>query len=68
MAQTTYTSTTVITLATRDEAYKRAARLLLHLDALNLNLISIIVNPDKTVSFTLNNPLSADQLDHLVGF
>lgn len=68
MAQTTYTSTTVVTLATRAEAYNRAARLLLHLDALNLNLVSIIVNADHTVSFTLNNPISAEQLDHLVGF
>lgn len=68
MAQTSYTSTTVITLANRAAAYERAARMLQHLDALNLNLVSIVVNADKTVTVTLNNPVPADQLSHLTSW
>lgn len=65
MAVTSYTSIAAVTLATRAKAYERAASLLIHLHALNLNLISLVVNADKTVTVTLNNPLPASQLAHL---
>ena len=65
MAQTSYTSTNAVTLANRAKAYERAAVLLTHLHTLNINLISLVVNPNKTVTVTLNNPLPASQLAHL---
>lgn len=65
MAQTTYTTTTAVTLATRRIAYQRIAELFMHLDAFNLNVLAIVLNADHTVSITLNNPLPAGQLQHL---
>lgn len=63
--QTTYVSQTV-TLQTRPIAYAQAGLLLEHLDHLGINLISIIVNPDHTVSVTLDDALPATQLAHLL--
>lgn len=68
MANTTYTSATVVNLGTRQLAYMRLCRILLHLDQLNLNLLDIVLNGDNTVSITLNNPIPAGVLAHLTGW
>lgn len=65
MPNTTYTTQQAVTLATRDAAYRRIADFLLHLDPLNLNLLSMVLNGNNTISFVLNNPLPAAQVDHL---
>lgn len=63
--QTTYTSTRPVTLATRQAAYDRVILLCEHLDHLGINLVSIIVNADRTVSVTLDDVLPPEQLSHL---
>lgn len=65
MAQTSYVSRVAANQQNRDSFYIQLASLLLHLDALNLNLISIVRNPDFTVTVTLNNPIPDGQLLHL---
>lgn len=65
MAQTSYTTQQAVTLATRAEAYRRIGDFLQHLDPLNLNLLSMVLNGNNTISFTLNNPLPQAQADHL---
>lgn len=63
MPNTTYTSRKAVTLATRAAAYEKLSEILLHLDALNLNLVSIVRNGDNTVSITVSNPIRADHVD-----
>jgi len=65
MPQTTYTTQQAVTLGTRAEAYRRIGDFLQHLDPLNLNLLSMVLNGNNTISFTLNNPLPAQHVDHL---
>lgn len=65
MAATTYVSKQAVTLATREVAYRRIANLCVHLHPLDLNLISVTRRADNFVEVVLNNPLPAEQLDHL---
>lgn len=66
MATTVYRSKAQVTLANREAAYEKAAHCLLHLHALNLNLLSMVYDaPTQRVVVTLNNPLPLGQLDHL---
>lgn len=65
MALTTYRSKQAVTLQTRDEAYDLLARLLRHLHPLNLNLLRVELVAGNFVEIDLNNPLPANQLDHL---
>lgn len=65
MAQTTYVSKQAVTLATRSAAYERIAMFMIHLDALGLNLVSIVRRADNFIEIILNNPLPAEQVDHL---
>lgn len=62
MPNTTYTTRRSVTLATRAQAYDKLAEILQHLDALNLNLVSIVRNADNTISITVNNPIRADHI------
>lgn len=64
MAQTSYTSP-VITAGTRRVAYERLALLLTHLDALNINLVSIVRNADNTITVTVASAVPPEQLIHL---
>lgn len=67
MAITIYRSRqAVTTAAARTLAYlHRLPVLLLHLDALNLNLLKLELVAGNVVEITLNNPLPASQVDHL---
>lgn len=65
MAQTTYVSKVAVTMQTRAIAYERLSLLLQHLEPLNLNLVSVVRRADNFVEVTLNNPLPANQIDHL---
>lgn len=58
MAQTTYTTTHAVTLATRAIAYERLATFLLHCDAYNINLVSIVRNADNTITITGSGPIT----------
>lgn len=57
MAQTSYTTTVAATLANRAEFYQRIAWFLLHCDAYNINVISIVRNADNTVTITASGPI-----------
>lgn len=65
MAQFAYTSQVSVTLATRRAAYERLALMLVHLDGLGINLVSIVRNADNTITITTNQAIPAEQLDHL---
>jgi hypothetical protein len=61
-----YTTTQAVTLATRAAAYERLANVFLHLDSLDLNLISVVRNADNTITFTFDKPISKpEQIPHL---
>lgn len=53
----TYVTPQIDTLNKRRIAYERLASLLQHLHNLNINLLSLVRNPDTTVTITTNNPL-----------
>jgi len=57
MAQTSYTTTHAVTLATRARAYQLLAEFLLHCDAYNINVISIVRNADNTITITASGPI-----------
>jgi hypothetical protein len=65
VATTIYTYTLPNSLpATRSKAYQRLSSLFSHLDAFGVNVDSIVrVGLDITI--TLDNPLPAEQLEHL---
>lgn len=65
MAQTSYTPTAVVTLQNRKAVYDHLVVFLQHLDAFNINLVSIVRNADNTITITVSSPIAADQLDHL---
>lgn len=67
MATTVYRSKIAITtLNLRRIAYERLSAFFLHLHSLNLNLTELRLEPlDNRVYMTLNNPLPAEQIDHL---
>ena len=68
MANVTYNSKHAVTLATRDLAYQLLALLMDHLDHAwsgSINLVSITVNADHTVTVVLTGALPAEQVDHL---
>jgi hypothetical protein len=65
MAQTIYQSKVAVTMATRSAAYEAAASLMLHLDHLGLNLISLVRDTNNFIVVTLNAPLPVEQVDHL---
>jgi hypothetical protein len=59
MAQTTYTSTQAVSLSTRAAAYDRLAQFLQHCDGWNINVLSIVLNADNTVSITVSKAVPA---------
>lgn len=65
MAQTVYVSKVAVSLATRTAAYNALRTLIHHLDAFDLNLISIVRRADNFIEITINNPLPVGQADHL---
>lgn len=65
MAQTVYRSKVAVTMANRSAAYEAAASLMVHLDRLGLNLISLVRDANNFIVVTLNAPLPAGQVDHL---
>lgn len=67
MAATTYTRVLPnLTKATRRAAYKRIILLLEHLEAFDIDLLSITFDaPTRTVSITLTDPVPVDNIDHL---
>ena len=68
MAIATYNSKGPVTLATRDLAYEKLALLMDHLDhafGRQIDLVSVTVNPDHTITVVLTGPLPAGQVDHL---
>lgn len=60
MATYSYTTLTPITAQTRIAAYAIAADMLVHLPYLGLNLLSLVVNADHTVTVTLDGTIRAD--------
>lgn len=58
-----YLTPPIDTLNKRRIAYERLASLLLHLHNLNINLLSLVRNPDATVTITTNNPLPLQVVD-----
>lgn len=46
-------------------AYERIASLFLHADTYDINITLITLNADGTVSFTVNNALTAAQRAHV---
>lgn len=66
MAITIYRSKVrITTLALRTAAFEKLRDLLVHIEALNINFTSIVVEADKSVTVTLEDPLPAAQIDHL---
>ena len=68
MATVIYTSIQAVTLATRDIAYQKLATLMEHLDHGfdgAIDLVSVTVNADHTITVVLTGPLPAAQLTHL---
>ena len=65
MAATTYTSTVPVTIANTAKVLGRLHSLALHLPSFGLHMTNLVLNPDKTISITLNGPLPAAQLAHL---
>jgi hypothetical protein len=65
MAQTTYRSQVAVTLATRRRAYERICDFLSHLDALDLNLVSITRDGSNFIVITLSDPLPVSHVDHM---
>jgi hypothetical protein len=61
----TYTSTATVTQANKHIAYERLYTLLCHLESFGVDLLSVVVNGDKTVSITLTGAVPADQLAHV---
>lgn len=61
-----YRSKVQVTLANRAAAYRALSMFLLHLDALNVNLMSIVYNTTtKLIEITTSAPIPAAQHDHL---
>jgi hypothetical protein len=59
VAQTAYQSKVAVTMANRSAAYEAVASLMLHLDHLGLNLISLVRDANNFIS------RSTVQVDHL---
>lgn len=65
MAQTAYT-TQRVTAQTRAKAYERLCVLLTHIPHYTgVDLVSIVRNPDNSITITLTNPVPPEQVDHL---
>jgi hypothetical protein len=60
MANVTYTTLHAITAQTRAQACASLADMLQHLTNLGLDLVSIVVNPDRTVTVVLTGLIRAD--------
>jgi hypothetical protein len=65
VAQTVYTPPYIATLGNRAVFYERIALMLRHLDALDINLVSIVRNGNSTVTITVDKPIADEQLAHL---
>lgn len=65
MAQVTYASKVAVTQANKRIAYEYLVTLINHLPAFGVDLLSVQVNADKTISITLTGPLPDDQREHL---
>lgn len=66
MANTTYTSPNPVTTnAQWAVVYRRLEEACPHLAAFLLRMLLWQVNGNNTISITFNNPLPADQIEHL---
>jgi hypothetical protein len=66
MANVVYTSKVrVTTIPLRDLAYEKIRDLTTHLGQFGANLVSIVVEADKSITVTLTGALPVEQVDHL---
>lgn len=64
MAQTSYT-TARVTAQTRLKAYEKLSNAIQHIPYLGVDLVSVVVNADNSITVTLTGPINAEQREHL---